>query len=95
MQATLSSQTGSVGHYHLNDRAYLPSYHLPESRVSDSHAPHKCLYVELANQKPLTREDAFLHAHQFKILFSIGTFKILNYLCRQITSVIVENVSTV
>ena len=28
--------------------------HLPESRVSDSHAPHK--YVR-ANQKPLTRED--------------------------------------
>ena len=34
--------------------------HLPKSRVSDSHAPHK-VYVERANQKPLTREDG-LHA---------------------------------
>ena len=32
--------------------------HLPESRVSDSHAPH----VEHANQKPLTREDELNHA---------------------------------
>ena len=32
--------------------------HLPESRVSDSHAPH----VERANQKPLTREDELNHA---------------------------------
>ena len=37
----------SVREIHFPKRA-----HLPESRVSDSH-----IYVERANQKPLTRED--------------------------------------
>ena len=40
--------------------------HLPESRLSDSHAPH----MERADQKPLTREDGCVYD---KIIFSCCT----------------------